>query len=339
MTCVAPSPAPLAVVRRHNPYAMSFDGSLSASFDRSQPRLTESTRLPAAAPPSTTPFVSTQLDASNFDVHSESSGDHLPSSSTQSSSASRFDAAEMMSVLEDARHPVDIPCPAGAVLTVYNGDISQHFNLASETFQITRGSIKYADHHARYGSQTRFRFQLCHNYLEHKCAKLSECSYIHATVLPKPSEVHLNPFAPRRLAADRHGHGQDVPMSAQDDPNIANSYETLAPGMVLRVFAPNDNGASEPQSIPSEMIIVTAGALAARRGGPGPDAARPRHCAHYQFKRLCNLGTQCHFIHSKIPFSGHTAYAFPAPRSKPTEQAMHPQYVSFQPPQFCACHH
>uniref|UniRef100_A0A0A9WQC7 C3H1-type domain-containing protein n=1 Tax=Lygus hesperus TaxID=30085 RepID=A0A0A9WQC7_LYGHE len=29
---------------------------------------------------------------------------------------------------------------------------------------------------------------------------------------------------------------------------------------------------------------------------------KPRHCAHFQFKRMCNLGTSCNFIHSLVPF-------------------------------------
>eukprot|EP00672_Neobodo_designis_P020948 CAMPEP_0174830220 /NCGR_PEP_ID=MMETSP1114-20130205/2404_1 /TAXON_ID=312471 /ORGANISM="Neobodo designis, Strain CCAP 1951/1" /LENGTH=322 /DNA_ID=CAMNT_0016064011 /DNA_START=26 /DNA_END=990 /DNA_ORIENTATION=+ len=61
------------------------------------------------------------------------------------------------SALQDAiaGGTVDVACPPGFVLTVYNGDISQHFSIPSEHVQITRGAIKYVDHHARYGAQTR----------------------------------------------------------------------------------------------------------------------------------------------------------------------------------------
>jgi len=360
MTTVQVATATIPVmIRRHNPYAKSFDGSLSASFDRNAPPASNypTTCLECSHTSNTTP--SRPIQASNlshprlsvsapctggtppsdgaFDVHSDSDDHEAPSAqlpallggnqavaspyhnrvyngitAPAASASLPLDAAALSAFLNAAGCPIDTPCPAGFVFTVYNGDISQHFNVHSETVQITRGSIKYVDHHARYGQQTRFRFQLCNNYLQHKCAKLSECSYIHATVLPKPSEVHLNPFAPRRLAADRHGHGHDVPMTAQDDPSIADAYETLPKGYALRVYAPNDKGPQEPQMIPSEMIILTAGAIAAKRcslGGDAAPGARPRHCAHYQFKRLCNLGSQCHFIHSKVPFAGHSAFA------------------------------
>eukprot|EP00672_Neobodo_designis_P026799 CAMPEP_0174850938 /NCGR_PEP_ID=MMETSP1114-20130205/21217_1 /TAXON_ID=312471 /ORGANISM="Neobodo designis, Strain CCAP 1951/1" /LENGTH=455 /DNA_ID=CAMNT_0016085429 /DNA_START=207 /DNA_END=1571 /DNA_ORIENTATION=+ len=53
----------------------------------------------------------------------------------------------------DAPPCADVSCPPGLSLTVYNGDISQHFNIPSENVQITRGAIKYVDHHARYGAQ------------------------------------------------------------------------------------------------------------------------------------------------------------------------------------------
>ena len=206
----------------------------------------------------------------------------------------RFNAASMSSYLDATGCPVDVACPPGAVLTVYNGDISQHFTVPSELVRITRGAIKYADHRAKFGQQTRFRFQLCNNYLHGRCPRLSECSYIHVTALPAPSEVHLNPYAPRRGA---------FALSPQDDPAVADSYETLPSGFVITVYPPNDAGVLEPQLIPSEMIIMTAGAVTARRWHQGVSVGnKPRHCAHFQFKRLCHLGSQCHFIHSKVPF-------------------------------------
>jgi hypothetical protein len=238
----------------------------------------------------------------------------------------------------------DLPCPPGFSITVYSGDFGQHYVLPSEDVQITRGSIKYVDHLARYGAQMRFRFQLCHNYLLRKCPKLSECSYIHATKLPAPSQVHLNPFAPRRLAADRHGHGDDVVDSAQDDPAVANQYPTLPAGYTITVHPPNEAHSTtateahgratvKPQDIPSDMIIWTAGAQSAldcvasggasSRGAPGLSGARPRHCAHYQFRRVCNLGRDCKFLHSKVPFAealraaGNTSVATAAPPAKP----------------------
>jgi hypothetical protein len=214
---------------------------------------------------------------------------------------------------------IELALPAGFDLTVYSGDMSRHFNIPSEQVQVTRGSIKYVDHYHRYGQQTRFRFQLCQNYLFGKCTRLSECAYIHATELPAPTDVHLNPFAPRHLAADRHGHSEDVVPTLLDDPTVVDNYDTLEPGFVLTIYGPNattnTTGShrgeqSGPQRIPSEMILTTCGsetALAhmlsgADQGVKGAVGSRPRHCAHYQFKRLCNLGRNCHFIHSKVPF-------------------------------------
>jgi hypothetical protein len=212
--------------------------------------------------------------------------------------------------------PKDLPCPPGFTLTVYNGDISQHFTLKSEDVQITRGSIKYVDHHSRYGAQMRFRFQLCHNYLLHKCPRMSECSYIHATKLPQPSQVHLNPFAPRRLAADRHGRSEEVPYAEVDDPNVANTYETMPAGATFIIFPPHGNQVTNQEtSVPSSMVIRTSGADEAWSFMLNPSLAppgyRPRHCAHYQFKRVCNQGKSCPHIHSKVPFAG-TVVGLPA---------------------------
>uniref|UniRef100_A0A7S1MC12 C3H1-type domain-containing protein n=1 Tax=Neobodo designis TaxID=312471 RepID=A0A7S1MC12_NEODS len=229
----------------------------------------------------------------------------------------------------------DAMCPAGATIGVYNSDMTQHYAIPSEHVQITRGAIKYVDHHARYGAQTRFRFQLCHNFLLRKCPKLSECSYIHATQLPAPTQVHLNPFAPRRSSSNRQ-----VPSATHDDPSVADTYPTFESGYFVPLFPPSrprdPSGAQlDPVSsnaavvvVPSEKLIVTEGAkelllmlpalpprqLSALRTAPEAVAAvmhelphpvvhKARHCAHYQFKRLCNLGGDCHFIHSKVPFA------------------------------------
>jgi hypothetical protein len=247
-----------------------------------------------------------------------------------------LDADQLTKRLDSSRGvPIDAPCPAGLSLTVYDSDMSKHYAIPSEHVQITRGAIKYVDHHARYGAQTRFRFQLCHNFLLRKCPKLSECSYIHATQLPAPTQVHLNPFAPRRSSANRQ-----VASATHDDPNVAHTYPTLPKGLFVPVFppvrGPRDATGDEPDRVsanaavvvvPSEQLIVTAGAEelirmlddlpeqpigSALKSSPSAAASvmetlppavleRARHCAHYQFKRLCNLGAGCQYIHSKVP--------------------------------------
>jgi hypothetical protein len=244
--------------------------------------------------------------------------------------------------------PVDAPCPAGFQLTVYNGDVSKHYTLASENVRITKGSVKYVEHHCMYGPQMRYRFQLCNNYLQKKCPKLSECSYIHATALTTSTDTHLNPFAPRRNITDR------PTSSTQDNPAIAEAYETMAPGFFVPLFppAPPKHGAlgaagdisGDPTAgtgdpllgnrvsataaivvVPTERIIRTKGsdllhhlltelapalgdslrspnsALAMSQNPPPALTNRARHCAHFQFKRVCNLGQNCQYIHSKVP--------------------------------------
>lgn len=345
------SPRDETTRRQHNPY-MSPDSI-------SPPLVASAATSPAAAYPST--HTRNVRDA---DAVSTSSADSAPLPQSAQPAAPtrvappqntaptpvRVTAAQLEKLLarakeaEGAARHVDVTCPAGFSLTVYNGDISQHFSIPSEHVQVTRGSIKYVDHHARYGAQTRFRFQLCHNYLLRKCPKLSECSYIHATQLPAPTQVHLNPFAPRRLAADRHGRSDDVAPSVQDDPSVVESYETLPPGFTLTVHAPNSNhvtgakrGPPLPQNIPSDRVIVTVGAKTAldflrngrRSGDGGAVGARPRHCAHFQYRRLCNLGNQCHFIHSKVPFAEAPVAQGAAPKHQSTAAAP-PQHHQHQ---------
>uniref|UniRef100_A0A7S1MBP3 C3H1-type domain-containing protein n=1 Tax=Neobodo designis TaxID=312471 RepID=A0A7S1MBP3_NEODS len=206
----------------------------------------------------------------------------------------------------------DAMCPAGATIGVYNSDMTQHYAIPSEHVQITRGAIKYVDHHARYGAQTRFRFQLCHNFLLRKCPKLSECSYIHATQLPAPTQVHLNPFAPRRLAADRHGRSNEVAASAQDDPSVTNAYARMPAGGTLEVHPPQGNQVSaEVTRVPTEQIFVTVGATEAmeRLAAAAGDASKlegplPRHCTKFQYRRACPQGPSCRAIHSAVPFAG-----------------------------------
>eukprot|EP01084_Bolivina_argentea_P063023 115129_1 len=55
-------------------------------------------------------------------------------------------------------------------------------------------------------------------------------------------------------------------------------------------MAPNNRAPS--QLVPSEMVIVTRGALQ-RHSGKGPLS----HCAHYFYNRMCNRGDRCGFLH------------------------------------------
>lgn len=59
-------------------------------------------------------------------------------------------------------------------------------------------------------------------------------------------------------------------------------------------FVPPPPQQSQPQQL--QPHAITAG------GNIDVPIVRPRHCAHFQFKRMCNLGSTCHFIHSLIPF-------------------------------------
>ena len=251
--------------------------------------------------------------------------------------------AELQEILASDPQGTSCACPPGFTFTVYDHRVSQHYFVASENVKVTRGAIKYVDHHQRYGAQTRFRFQLCYNYLHGKCTKAGECSYIHATHLPAPTVVHLNPFAPRNAAREQNTGGSGAAGSAQDDPATAEHYPVLDPGLFLPVFPPvPPKSAGDPSAcrvsanaavvvVPSDRIIRTRGAefllravealplplrsalesqesaAAVVAGQPGQPSLpltfvnRARHCAHFQFKRVCNMGEKCHYIHSKAP--------------------------------------
>lgn len=67
-------------------------------------------------------------------------------------------------------------------------------------------------------------------------------------------------------------------------------HERLPAGEQVAVMAPN--GRAPSQLVPSEMILVTRGALN-RNNGKGPAS----HCAHYFYNRMCNRGERCCFLH------------------------------------------
>jgi hypothetical protein len=292
---------PLSEINRLEPLSCDTDVTPSA---RRRPPL----NLPQSA---TTPMpVATKATAAGAAAAKKTR--RMPITPTQLASILR------MHSMAQGGGPCDVACPAGFEVTVYDNDFSNHFVLPSEKVNITKGVMKYVEHHSRYGTQTRFRFQLCGKFRHQKCNMYSECTYIHATELRRGTMVHLNPFAPRRLAADRHGRSCDVPLSVQDDPAAANSYPTMPGGYVVNVYPPMGNQISSAVTmVPSNMLIRTAGAekafaAYAQAGGDFMQVTiSPRHCTKFQYRRACPLGPACTEIHSKIPFAGTALDAVP----------------------------
>lgn len=239
---------------------------------------------------------------------------------------SSFTVAEMTSALEAARARTkaeaaaagEVWCPAGSLFSVYDAGMKEHYNIPSEKVALTRGAIKYVSLFERYGNQTRFRFQLCNRYLHNRCSCGTECQYIHSQVVSGSTQVHMN-----ENSITASGVRQMKQEELAGGRNTMN-YPTVPSGMIFAVFPPNQLNSS-PQLIPSELILITEGALQTQRalaalaedarssaagsqvhgggsGGAEVPIVRPRHCAHFQFKRMCNLGASCHFIHSLIPF-------------------------------------
>ena len=210
--------------------------------------------------------------------------------------------AELEALVAAAPATENVSCPAGWTFSVYDSDISQHYAIESKDVSITQGAIKYVDFFQKYGTQTRFRFQLCKRFLSGWCAGGAACQYIHSQVLSHSTQVHVN-----ENCATSASNTFLTPEMVQGGNNSL-GYQTIPSGVVFPVYPPNSANVS-PQSIPSEKILVTTGAqnvfnVLQSRGG---DAAactsmKPRHCAHFQFKRMCNLGTECNFIHSLVPY-------------------------------------
>lgn len=271
-----------------------------------------------------------------------------PATAAERVSGCAFTAEELTATLEAAvqravsggRHGAaahsEVWCPAGSQFSVYDAGMKAHYLIPSEKVALTRGAVKYVTLFERYGNQTRFRFQVCNRYLNNRCTCGLECQYIHSHVLSKSTQVHMNENSitatgVRRMDAAELAGGKNTL-----------GYPTMDSGMVFAVYPPNQLN-SAPQYIPSELILVTEGALQTFRALGGETESmrtalssddsskqpsqqqqlqdqqdqhhsitaggnidvpivRPRHCAHFQFKRMCNLGATCHFIHSLIPF-------------------------------------
>ena len=241
---------------------------------------------------------------------------------------------------QQAQMPVVVDVSIGVpgyVFSVYNADSTLHYQVNSEDIRITKGSIKYVEHHSRYGQQTRYRFQLCGNYLQGKCLKMSDCPYIHADrgKLNEPTAVHLNYWIDDDVnviaQSDRNGdrklNPDGSPQTRKGGSGFQNvlaenkdSVPCLPEGHVLYLYRPNaltSNPAEKLQAVPSHLILETVGSQTAisiqvhnklpegtshpnENGEESEAIPRAKHCAHFQFKRLCNMGPACHFIHAKV---------------------------------------
>jgi len=162
--------------------------------------------------------------------------------------------------------------PRGFSVNVYDGRLINYFEVPSEWVVPTMGGLRYIDHFNETGPYSRFRFQLCQNYLSARCKKGFTCSYVHAKRLPPAHAIHVQG---------------------------ADSYERLPAGLSLIV--PTPGSTDKPQLIPSQFIIRTVGAerlFADVIENHHGTSVHPQHCAHFLFKKLCNRGPECAFIHA-----------------------------------------
>jgi hypothetical protein len=115
------------------------------------------------------------------------------------------------------------------------------------------------------------------------------------------------------------------------------THERLPAGESLAVMAPNNRAPS--QLVPSEMVLVTRGALN-RHSGKGPLS----HCAHYFYNRMCNRGERCSFLHCLFVDPSATEFQRAPPRagasvsstvqpqaSRPQQQAAAPATAALPP--------
>jgi hypothetical protein len=183
------------------------------------------------------------------------------------------------------------------------------------------------------------------------------------------SEHHVSsPTAPPPPPPPRQPAAATGPHSAIEGP-----FDFFPPGLTITVFPPNSSQ-GQVQHIPSERIIRTSGAsnvyqvlLCAQKQRDEklaevlrttgktptvipsikqPHSLKPKHCAHFQFKKVCNLGGDCNFIHSMMPQSaapaapqsGHhqrhgTVEVPPGPPPPPPPLSVSMQPIVAQPPQ------
>jgi len=150
---------------------------------------------------------------------------------------------------------------------------SRNFEIPSEWVVPTHGSVRYVEHYNETGPYSRFRFQLCQNFLNRCCNKGFNCTYVHTRQLPLPRSIHVQ--------------GVDT-------------YEMLPPGLQLFVHMPGSADESNLQVVPSEFVIRTLGServyadVIEQKSG---NCIRPQHCAHFLYKKVCNRGAECAFVH------------------------------------------
>lgn len=219
--------------------------------------------------------------------------------------------------------------------------------VPSQCVACTQGSARYLSQR----TSTLHPCYLCKRYvLFGACEYGAECSGVHIrrlpahSVVPPPSGPVLTPaVSPSNLQSGKAQVGAHVNPNADGQRGgleLGAGVEMLPEGVVLMVYPPN-NAQAHPQPIPSEKILRTAGASNVYHvlrnahqqreaklqealrvtGRPGnvapvkqPHGLKPRHCAHFQFKRLCNLGNECNFIHSLVPFAQSTSGPQGGPR-------------------------
>jgi hypothetical protein len=164
--------------------------------------------------------------------------------------------------------------PPGFKVNVFDGVLMRYFEVPSEWIVPTVGAVRYVEHFNEAGPYTQFRFQLCHNFVNGRCHRGFHCTYVHARQLPPAHQIHVQ--------------GVDT-------------YERLPPGIMLSVYMPGSAGS--PQTIPSEFIFRTRGSeriYADLLNAIHVVFQRPQHCAHFLFKKVCNRGADCAFIHALV---------------------------------------
>lgn len=184
--------------------------------------------------------------------------------------------------------------PVGWFFAAYDGNLTQYFEVPPRNVTVSHGAIRYIEHYNQCGPYSTYRFQVCHNYCSGRCKRGVECTYLHVDDMPSAQSIHV-------LGGT--------------------AYDMMPAGCALVVHTPH--GTAPPQVIPSEKLIRTHGAEVLMQGlllgtsvmTNSPmgmrHVQRPQHCAHFQYRKLCNRGYQCSFIHSTIPMLSNEAVSIP----------------------------
>ncbi|RNE98289.1 hypothetical protein TraAM80_08846 [Trypanosoma rangeli] len=257
------------------------------------------------------------LQATTTTTHETMAGQPPPLPESQQTNARQTIDWALLEQLMLADPSKEVMCFPGCTFSVYDSGIHNHYLIESTEIVVTHGSLEYLKMNESHGTQSRFRFQLCKRYLNRRCTRGTNCPYIHTHSIPSPNFVHVNENAISAAAVE----GFEVfPEELRGGKN-GNRYPTMPHGTVFQVYPPNQ-GKNVPQFIPSEMILRTVGAsnvysvLLHSGANKAKDAAaadtagcenvgvnvKARHCAHFQFNKMCNLGEACNFIHSLVPY-------------------------------------